>query len=90
MRKLVNFLPALLLAGCVTTGAGTKISATLPAVPADVRTCFDELVPPPTAAKMTNQQIVKLIADLRQSELGKSGCGKRLLAFYDSLAGGLK
>lgn len=40
------------------------------------------MVPVPTGETMTRQQIVKLVADLKQSELAKSLCGRRLLAWY--------
>jgi hypothetical protein len=74
---------ALLLAGCSTFPA-SKVTATLPDVPAEVRTCFDQLVPAPAPGALTQKQIVHLVAQLRQSEQSKSACGRRLLAFYDA------
>jgi hypothetical protein len=90
LRNLSKLLPALALAGCVTTGSGTKITAQLPDVPADIRTCFAKLVPAPVATKLTNRDLVQLVADLRASEYAKTDCGRRLLAFYDNLTAGLK
>lgn len=90
LRKLISLAPMLALGACVTTGTGTKINANLPTVPADIRTCFDKLVPAPMVTKLTNRDLVQLVADLRASEYAKTDCGKRLLAFYDAMTAGLK
>jgi hypothetical protein len=48
-------------------------------VPADIRGCFDRLVPAPKKGAMSKKQALALIAALKVSELEKSQCGKRLL-----------
>jgi hypothetical protein len=55
-------------------------------VPADLQVCFDQLVPKPEQAEMKNADIVALISALKTSELDKSLCGKRLLAWIDATA----
>lgn len=57
----------------------------LPAIPRDVRECFDKMVPKPQQETMTVGDAVRLIGRLKQSEDRLSWCGKRLIEFYDSI-----
>jgi len=71
------------LYGCVTNGnagAGTK----LPKAPAYYMSCFNKLTDIP-AGTLTRQDVVRLVAKLRNSELAKTRCGKDLLAWYDQV-----
>lgn len=74
----------MMLSGCGQSGPGVtgSISVHLPPAPGDVQACFSRLVKVPTGDTMSRQQVVKLVADLKQSELAKSLCGRRLLAWY--------
>jgi hypothetical protein len=53
-------------------------------LPADLKVCFDRIVPPPVKDQMTSQDMFLLVAALKQSEYEKAACGKRLLAFIKS------
>lgn len=59
----------------------------MPPVPADLALCFDSLTPAPgkKGQPITKAQTQALIIALRTSEVAKSRCGKRLLAFYTNL-----
>ena len=70
------------LTGCA--GSGNKPS--LSPIPADIKTCFDYLVPKPPAGALSKKQVVAVIADLKKSELRQSQCGKRLIAWYETQA----
>jgi hypothetical protein len=70
------------LTACVHSG--TPNSVKLAAVPSDIRVCFNRLVPAPARGEMKQSDMLRLVADLKRSELKKSECGKRLLAFYDT------
>lgn len=78
----MSALAALTLSGCATSGS----FATYPELPADLKTCFDSIVPQPDPGSMSKAQVMRLIANLKQSETVKVACGKRLIAFYESLA----
>lgn len=70
------------LAGCVMQEAGKPdVSIALPKAPSYYMACFKQLTPEPTGS-LTRDRVVKLIAQLRQSEKRKSQCGKDLLAWY--------
>jgi hypothetical protein len=58
-------------------------------VPGDLKACFANVVPRPAAGDMTRQQAFALIASLKRSELAKSQCGRRLIAFYEAQQGAL-
>ena len=74
----------MMLTGCVSSGT-TKIEAPgLQPIPSDIKVCFTKLVPKPVSGEMTKRQIVKLLGELKKSELAKSQCGKRLIAFYEN------
>lgn len=80
---MLSALAALTLTGCAHSGAITKPS--YPVLPADLQVCFVHTVPAPKAGTMSKAQVLKLIADLKQSEGSKTACGKRLIKFYDAL-----
>lgn len=71
------------LASCGSSGK-TEPKA-LPVLPADLKVCFNEHVPAPTQGPLTKSEVLALIADLKRSEMQKSLCGQRLVAFYESL-----
>jgi hypothetical protein len=84
---------ALTLGACGPSGTAPQsgsIKIALPPAPGDLQACFSRLVPAPEGSTLTRQQIVRLVADLKQSERAKSLCGRRLLAWYASEAGGLR
>ena len=84
MPKLIALVSILtLLTACASSGI--KLGEPIPpqAVPADLRSCFDRLVPMPKQATLTAGEVMALIASLKRSELEKSQCGKRLLAWVD-------
>jgi hypothetical protein len=62
----------------------------MPSVPHELRTCFEEVfsLPGKRGAGWTNEQAISIIGGLRDSELAKTDCGRRLLAFYDDVAAG--
>lgn len=55
----------------------------LPGVPADVKECFERLVPAPKSKTMTSQQVFVLISELRRSELEKAQCGSRVVSMWE-------
>jgi hypothetical protein len=78
---LAACLPILLQA-CVTSSKFVEP----PAIPADLRECFDRLVAAPERGALTEKRVVRLIRDLRRSELEKAGCGDRVIALWDDYA----
>ena len=89
---LASVLTLTLLTGCATSSVGTRPLTHYPLarVPNDVRTCFTKLVPAPEAGAMSSSDVVALVARLRQSEVSKTRCGKRLLALYDKQSAAAK
>jgi|GEM_PF-3177103 len=71
----------MILSGCA--GSGTNPTA-LPPVPADLKVCFDTTSTAPQEGILTKAEVIRLIAELRRSEVEKSLCGKRLIAFYET------
>jgi hypothetical protein len=71
-----------LLSACVTSSPSIKY-VDLPAVPTDVKQCFDRLVPAPKQETMTTKQVLTLISKLRRSELEKAQCGKRVVSMWE-------
>lgn len=55
-------------------------------VPGDIRHCIATTVPEPAAIK-TKADVMRVIAELRASEVAKTKCGQRLLALYDKHRG---
>ena len=87
MTKLLKCAPLLLLTltagiipGCDPKAAfppGVK----LPFAPSHYVTCFKSMTTIPVES-LTRDKIVRLVADLRKSELAKSRCGSDLLDWY--------
>lgn len=77
-------LLAMTLAGCMKDSSSVS---DLPPVPADIKACFQsEGVPfPNPGRKMTRKQVAQLIVDLKTSEVEKTKCGRRLVAWYEKL-----
>lgn len=72
---------ALILAGCKQQGV-PDVSVQLPKAPDYYAACFDKLTDIPRSS-LTRPMVVKLIGQLRQSELRKTQCGKDLLDWYE-------
>lgn len=71
-----------LLSACVTSSPSIKF-VELPAVPQDIKQCFEKLVPAPKQATMTTKQVLVLIAKLRKSEIEKAQCGNRVVQMWE-------
>jgi hypothetical protein len=76
----------LMLTACDDRSADRQ--AILAAVPAHLRNCFGDVVTPrlPASGPISRRQIVTLVAQLRESEVARTQCGRQLLAFYDAQA----
>jgi len=48
--------------------------------------CFADTVPTPTPGTLSQAKVFAIIAALKKSEMAKSQCGQRLIAFYEGLA----
>lgn len=76
------------LAGCVTSSPPPPPA--LAEIPADVRACFEEVTARPGGTgALSQREVVAIIGALRASEMRLSGCGRRLVAFYDAQADAL-
>lgn len=66
--------------------------AALPPLPLELRACFDKAyrIPGKKGSPITNAQAVAIIGGLKGSELAKTDCGRRLIAFYDDVSRGRK
>lgn len=89
MRTLFKVAPilCLLLTAGIGDGCEKQIAppgVNLPYAPQHYVDCFNKLTPIPIKT-LDKQMVVKLIADLRRSELAQSQCGKDLLAWYDKV-----
>lgn len=71
-------LTSALLSGCVSSGDK---------VPDDFRSCFNYIVPKPQHKTMTEAELLRLIGELRKSEVAKSRCGKLLIQWADERVG---
>lgn len=80
---LASALALLTLTSCVDSGR----QITLAPVPGDLRVCFGRFVPAPKPGALSKREVAALIAELKKSELTKSRCGKRLIAWYETQAG---
>jgi hypothetical protein len=74
------------MTGCASSGRLAGDSVALAPVPADLKVCFARLVPPPPPGPLTRKQVIRLIGELKTSELAKSRCGKRLIVWYETQA----
>lgn len=75
-----------ILANCASSGNRIRF-APLPDLPPDLPMCFDGMVPAPPPGAMTKAKVLRLVAALRESEVEKSECGKRLIKYYENLKG---
>jgi uncharacterized protein YcfL len=73
---------ALMLAGCEENGK-VPVATILPHVPAKYRVCAETVLLP--KGEVSRSDVVKLVADLRKSEVSKSACIKGLIAWYDNV-----
>ena len=73
----------LMLTGCATFGSPK--TNTLPPLPSDLRVCFESTVEAPDPGSLSRAEVIRLIAELKRSETLKTFCGKRLIAFYETL-----
>ena len=81
----VSALLALTLTGCVTSGPQAPIVIKPLPIPADIKLCFEQVVPaPPKGKSLNKEQVIRLIAKLVQSDATKAECGKRLIKFYEA------
>ncbi|ODA67693.1 hypothetical protein A7A08_01728 [Methyloligella halotolerans] len=71
---------AVSLAGCQKQGA-PDVSVQLPKAPDYYAACFEKLTDIPRD-RLTRPMAVRLIGQIRQSELRKTRCGKDLLDWY--------
>lgn len=77
-------VPLLLsLTSCVLSeGLGRpNVTVQLPKAPEYYLKCFESLTPIPVK-DLNREMVIKLVAELRQSEVRKSRCGKDLLIWY--------
>ena len=84
MKRLLIAAMALLLAGCVFTPLGANFSVKLPHTSQYYVACFNKLTPIPVG-NLDRATVVRLIAELRVSELRLSQCGKDMIAWYDTV-----
>ena len=73
-----------LTGGADTPGARAALHD-VAGVPADIVPCFDEVTTFPVTESLSRREAVKLIVDLRKSEIKKTQCGQRLIAWYEAL-----
>lgn len=76
---------AILLVLGACSGTQAIVAPDLPPVPPALGTCFDRTVALPGADDWTQEMVVQVIAQLRESELAKTRCGQQLLGFYSDL-----
>lgn len=55
-----------------------------------MRDCFERLVEAPAPSRMNERRVVKLIVELRRSELEKAGCGDRVVGIWDGYAAAVR
>lgn len=58
-------------------------------MPADLRECFGQatlVARPKGAGPMTAAEVKRLVAALKMSEFAHDRCGRRLIAWYETLA----
>ena len=55
-------------------------------LPADLPVCFQKQVPAPKPGPLSKAQIIQLVSALKKSEVEKTECGRRLIAFYEALS----
>jgi len=87
MKHLLKIAPLLLLtltAGVIPScqNGAFPPGVKLPHAPSHYLTCFKSMTTIPVES-LTRDKVVRLVADLRKSELAKSRCGQDLLDWYD-------
>lgn len=83
-RYLTLPISAFLLLTLIGCGPSGPKPSTLPPIPADLPVCFDKMTEAPAAGDLSKADVLRKIAELRRSEVEKSLCGKRLIAFYET------
>jgi hypothetical protein len=79
-------LPTLLsFGGCGVTVNSPWQYTQLPTLPGDYRVCFGNQVPAPIGT-LDRTKTAELIKDLKLSDQAKTGCGERLICFYEDLS----
>ncbi len=91
MKKLLIVALAAILSTGLMAGScevkkpdGTAVTVNLPKPNAYYWDCFNKLTPIP-AQNLTRDKVIRLIADLRKSELAKSQCGKDVLTAWEKV-----
>lgn len=56
-------------------------------MPTRLKTCLTSLTPIPVK-DMSGDELVRLLAKVRQSELAKTRCGRDVIQWYDAVRGG--
>ena len=59
------------------------VASSVDPVPADIVACFNQVTQFPTNHTLNSAQMVDLVVDLRESEIEKTLCGKRLIAWAE-------
>lgn len=73
------------LAACANSGENNlTANSVMPAIPQDIKTCINKVVPVPLKDIRTKKQIVAIIRALKRSEMAKTYCGRRLIALYEA------
>ena len=79
---MVCALALMTLSACGHFGQNDDIR--LAQIPTDIIVCFHQVVPAPPPGEMTRAKAMRLIADLKRSEMVKTACGQRLIAWYET------
>ena len=86
---MIAALVPMLLSACVTSSGEltlTKKNSDLPEIPADVVLCFQNLTEfPENKTSLSKADLVELIIELRGSEVEKTLCGQRMIAWYQEV-----
>lgn len=79
-----------ILTGCASFGSlpVPEKGVELPAVPADLKTCFAKKVRAPAKGELTKRQLFALVATLKNSSDEKDRCGVRLACWIEDVARG--
>lgn len=88
-RLILAALIGLPLSACATSSNQVLLPSPefrAPPMPADIVACFESLTPFPAGEALTEKQKVALIIQLRISEIQKSICGRRAIAFHEATA----
>ena len=78
-----------LLSACGSSGAiripiATKVE--LPPIPADIKECFTNVTDFPVGIEdLQSRDSIKLLIETRGSEIEKTLCGRRFIAWYEGI-----